>query len=77
LFDAENASTQAQNNYTAILDYKLAEIKLIKSKGQLKLLSITKMKKKYNYRTCNYCFTLIAFILMKNKDANEKNCYCS
>jgi hypothetical protein len=73
LLDAENASTQAQNNYTAaILDYKLAEIKLIKSKGQLKLLSITKMKKKYNYRTCNYCFTLIAFILMKNKDANAE-----
>ncbi|MFT5253851.1 MAG: outer membrane protein [Flavobacteriales bacterium] len=39
LLDAENASTQAQNNYTAaILDYKLAEIKLIKSKGQLKNL---------------------------------------
>lgn len=39
LLDAENASTQAQNNYTAaILDYKLAEIKLIKSKGQLKSL---------------------------------------
>jgi outer membrane protein TolC len=39
LLDAENASTQAQNNYTAaILDYKMAEIKLIKSKGQLKTL---------------------------------------
>ncbi|MCW2118235.1 TolC family protein [Flavobacterium sp. 7A] len=39
LLDAENASTQAQNNYTAaILDYKLAEIKLIKSKGELKSL---------------------------------------
>ncbi len=39
LLDAENASTQAQNNYTAaILDYKLAEIKLIKSKGQLRTL---------------------------------------
>lgn len=39
LLDAENASTEAQNNYTAaILDYKLAEIKLIKSKGQLKTL---------------------------------------
>lgn len=39
LLDAENASTQAQNNYTAaILEYKLAEIKLIKSKGQLKTL---------------------------------------
>jgi hypothetical protein len=31
LLDAK-ASTQAQNNYAAILDYKLAEIKLIKSK---------------------------------------------
>lgn len=39
LLDAENASTEAQNNYTAaILDYKLAEIKLIKSKGELKSL---------------------------------------
>ncbi|MEY2868371.1 MAG: hypothetical protein RIR01_800 [Bacteroidota bacterium] len=39
LLDAENASTEAQNNYTAaILDYKLAEIKLIKSKGELKTL---------------------------------------
>ncbi|MFL9831098.1 TolC family protein [Flavobacterium sp. ARAG 55.4] len=39
LLDAENASTEAQNNYTAaILDYKLAEIKLIKSKGELKNL---------------------------------------
>ncbi|MCG9791701.1 TolC family protein [Flavobacterium algicola] len=39
LLDAENAATQAQNNYTAaILDYKLAEIKLIKSKGELKSL---------------------------------------
>jgi hypothetical protein len=28
--------------------------------------------KKYNYRTCNYSLALIAFILMKNKDANEK-----
>jgi outer membrane protein len=39
LLDAENASTEAQNNYTAaILDYKLAEIQLIKSKGELKKL---------------------------------------
>jgi outer membrane protein TolC len=39
LLDAENAATQAQNNYTsAVLDYKLAEIKLIKSKGELKTL---------------------------------------
>jgi outer membrane protein TolC len=33
LLDAENAFTEAQNNYTAaVLDYKLAEIQLIKSK---------------------------------------------
>ena len=39
LLDAENAFTEAQNNYTAaILDYKLAEIQLIKSKGELKTL---------------------------------------
>jgi outer membrane protein TolC len=39
LLDAENALTEAQNNYTsAILDYKLAEIQLIKSKGELKTL---------------------------------------
>ena len=39
LLDAENAATEAQNNYTsAILDYILAEIKLIKSKGELKSL---------------------------------------
>lgn len=39
LLDAENASTEAQNNYTAaVLDYKLAEIKLIKSKGELRTL---------------------------------------
>lgn len=39
LLDAENASIEAQNNYTAaVLDYKLAEIKLIKSKGELKTL---------------------------------------
>jgi outer membrane protein TolC len=39
LLDAENAYTEAQNNYTAaVLDYKLAEIQLIKSKGELKTL---------------------------------------
>lgn len=39
LLDAENALVEAQNNYTAaILDYKLAEIQLIKSKGELKTL---------------------------------------
>jgi len=39
LLDAENALIQAQNNYTAaLLDYKLAEIQLIKAKGQLKTL---------------------------------------
>ena len=39
LLDAENALTEAQNNYTsAILEYKLAEIQLIKSKGELKTL---------------------------------------
>jgi outer membrane protein TolC len=40
LIDAENALIDAQNNYTnAILDYKLAEIQLIKSKGELKTLT--------------------------------------
>lgn len=39
LLDAENAYIEAQNNYTtAILDYKLAEVQLIKSKGELKTL---------------------------------------
>ncbi|MBC5837528.1 TolC family protein [Flavobacterium muglaense] len=39
LLDAENANTEAQNNYTAaVLDYKLAEIQLIKSKGELTTL---------------------------------------
>ena len=39
LLDAENALTEAQNNYTnAILEYKLAEIQLIKSKGELNTL---------------------------------------
>jgi outer membrane protein TolC len=40
LIDAENALIEAQNNYTnAILEYKLAEIQLIKSKGELKTLT--------------------------------------
>lgn len=40
LLDSENALIEAQNNYnTALLDYKLAEIQLIKSKGQLKTLT--------------------------------------
>ncbi|MEO8535369.1 MAG: TolC family protein [Flavobacterium sp.] len=39
LLDAENASLEAQNNYTrAVLDYKVAEVALIKSKGELKTL---------------------------------------
>lgn len=39
LLDAENALTEAQNNYTtALLEYKLAEIQIIKSKGELKSL---------------------------------------
>jgi outer membrane protein TolC len=39
LLDAENASLEAQNNYTrAVLNYKIAEIALIKSKGELKTL---------------------------------------
>lgn len=39
VLDAENANTEAKNNYTAaVLDYKLAEIQLIKSKGELKTL---------------------------------------
>lgn len=40
LLDSENAMTDAQNNYnTALLNYKLAEIQLIKSKGELKNLA--------------------------------------
>jgi len=40
LLDAETAMVEAQNNYTtALLDYKLAEIQLIKSKGELKTLT--------------------------------------
>lgn len=39
LLDAENAHTEAQNNYTsAVLAYKLAEVQLIKSKGELRTL---------------------------------------
>jgi outer membrane protein TolC len=39
LLDSENAYIDAQNNYTsAILDYKMAEVQLIKSKGELKTL---------------------------------------
>jgi len=39
LLEAENELVAAQNNYTtALLDYKLAEIQLIKSKGELKTL---------------------------------------
>lgn len=39
LLDAENESLEAQNNYTrAVLNYKIAEISLIKSKGELKTL---------------------------------------
>ncbi|SCX89024.1 Outer membrane protein TolC [Flavobacterium anhuiense] len=40
LLDAENASLEAQNNFTrAVLNYKIAEISLIKSKGELKSLT--------------------------------------
>ncbi len=39
LLDSENASIEAQNNYTrAVLNYKIAEVALIKSKGALKTL---------------------------------------
>ncbi len=39
LLDAENSLIVAQKNYTsALLDYKLAEIQLVKSKGELKTL---------------------------------------
>lgn len=37
LLDAENSYADARNNYTnALLDYKLAEIQLVKAKGELK-----------------------------------------
>ncbi len=40
LLDAENELVVAQNNYTtSLLQYKLAEIQLIKSKGELKTLT--------------------------------------
>jgi len=39
LLDAENSYTEAQNNYTnAMLEYKLAEVQLIKAKGELRTL---------------------------------------
>ena len=39
LLDSQNESLDAQNNYTrAILNYKIAEIALIKSRGELKTL---------------------------------------
>jgi outer membrane protein TolC len=39
LLDAESSLTTAQNNYTAsLLDYRLAEIQLIKAQGNLKSL---------------------------------------
>jgi len=39
LLDAESALVEAQNNYNnAILEYKLAEIQFLKSKGELKSL---------------------------------------
>jgi len=39
LLDAENSYIEAQNNYTtALLDFKLAEVQLIKAKGELKTL---------------------------------------
>ncbi len=39
LLDAENSLTTAQNNYSsALLDYRLAEIQLIKAQGNLKSL---------------------------------------
>lgn len=40
LLDAENSLIEAQNNYTsALLDFKLAQIQLIKAKGELKTLT--------------------------------------
>ncbi len=39
ILDAENALTDARNNYSnALLEYKIAEIALIKAKGDLKTL---------------------------------------
>jgi outer membrane protein TolC len=40
LLDSENALTQAKQNYAnALLDYKQAEIQLIKAKGELNTLT--------------------------------------
>jgi len=40
LLDAETSYIEAQNNYTsALLDFKLAEVQLIKAKGQLRTLT--------------------------------------
>lgn len=40
LLDTENALTQAQNSYTqALLNYKIAEIQLIKAKGEINTLA--------------------------------------
>ncbi|WP_410220181.1 TolC family protein [Pedobacter sp.] len=40
LLDTENALTQAQNSYTqALLNYKIAEIQLIKAKGDIRTLA--------------------------------------
>ncbi|MGV3546926.1 MAG: TolC family protein, partial [Pedobacter sp.] len=40
LLDTENSLTQAQNSYTqALLNYKIAEIQLIKSKGEITTLA--------------------------------------
>ncbi len=40
LLDAENSYIEAQNNYnSALLDFKLAEVQLIKAKGELKTLT--------------------------------------
>jgi len=39
LLNAENSLTESQNNYsTALLDYKLSEVQLLKSQGELKSL---------------------------------------
>ena len=39
LLSAENSLTEAQNNYlTELLKYKLAELQVMKSRGQLKSL---------------------------------------
>lgn len=40
LLEAENALTDAKNNYSqALLEYKIAEIEMIKSKGELRSLT--------------------------------------